>query len=67
MEVKSPFEDFYPLEFPSVIIFGGEQKYMKSMTAKVQFSLYEFGQLEESISMDQALLEFSGPFYSTNF
>ncbi|NOH73264.1 hypothetical protein F0225_18265 [Vibrio pectenicida] len=63
MEVTSPFESFYPLEFPSVIIFGGEQKYMKSMMANVQFSLYEFGQLEESISMDQALLEFSGPFY----
>lgn len=36
---------------------------MKSMKADVTFSLYEFGQLEESIHMPQALLEFSGPFY----
>ncbi|USD33939.1 MULTISPECIES: hypothetical protein [Vibrio] len=63
MEAKSDLDDFYPLEFPSVIIFGGEQKYMKSMKADVKFSLYDFGQLEESIEIPQALLEFSGPFY----
>ncbi|MFW7522887.1 hypothetical protein ACODM8_01930 [Vibrio ostreicida] len=63
MEARSDLNQFYPLEFPSVIIFGGEQKYMKSMKASVDFSLYEWGKLAENIYMPQALLEFSGPFY----
>ena len=63
MEVKSELESFYPLAFPSVIIFGGEQKYMKSMKAAVNVSLYEHNVLAETIEMPQALLEFSGPFY----
>ena len=66
MEARSDFDDFYSLLFPSVIIFGGEQKYMKSMKAEVNFSLYEAGKLEETITMPQALLEFSGPFYCDN-
>ncbi|AUI86564.1 hypothetical protein BS333_09315 [Vibrio azureus] len=63
MEVMSDLSDFYPLAFPSVIIFGGEQKYMKSMKAKVNVTLFENRQLVETITMPQALLEFSGPFY----
>lgn len=63
MEVMSDLSDFYPLAFPSVIIFGGEQKYMKSMKAKVNVTLFENRQLVETISLPQALLEFSGPFF----
>ena len=35
---------------------------MKSMNAEVDFSLYHFGELKETIHLPQALLEFSGPF-----
>ena len=62
IDAKADIDTFYPLNFPSVIIFGGEQDYMKSMKAEVNFELYSFGQLKESIHLPQALLEFSGPF-----
>jgi len=62
MNASADIETFYPVNFPSVIIFGGEQHYMKSMKAKVDFDVYSFGKLKESISVPQALLEFSGPF-----
>ncbi|MCL1126223.1 hypothetical protein [Shewanella surugensis] len=62
LEANADINSFYPLNFPSVIIFGGEQRYMKTMQANVNFDLYHFGQLKESIHIPQALLEFSGPF-----
>lgn len=62
MDVAADIDSFYPLNFPSVIIFGGEQHYMKSMKAEANFKMYEFGKLKESIHVPQALLEFSGPF-----
>lgn len=60
--MNADIDSFYPIEFPSVLIFGGEQKYMKTMQANVNFNLYHFGKLKESIHIPQALLEFSGPF-----
>ncbi|WP_298771026.1 hypothetical protein [uncultured Shewanella sp.] len=62
MEANADIHSFYPLNFPSVIIFGGEQRYMKTMQANVNFDLYHLGQLKENIHLPQALLEFSGPF-----
>ena len=62
MNARADIATFYPLNFPSVIIFGGQQDYMKSMKAEVNFEIYEWGQLRESIAVPQALLEFSGPF-----
>ncbi|WP_444895926.1 hypothetical protein [Microbulbifer sp. SSSA005] len=67
VEAKAEIASFYPLEFPSVIIFGGEQSYMKSMQADVNFYLYQFGQLKEQVQMPQALLEFSGPLACDDF
>lgn len=63
LEAKSELDDFYRQVFPSAIIFGGEQRYMKSMKAKVSSRLYQYGQLVETIEMPQALLEFSGPYF----
>ena len=63
MEARSALSDFYSQAFPSVIIFGGEQKYMKSMKAAATFTLYQGDELAEVIQMPQVLLEFSGPFY----
>ena len=67
IDAKAPIDTFYSLNFPSVIIFGGEQSYMKSMSAEVNFQLYSFGKLKEKIHIPQALLEFSGPFYCNGF
>ncbi|GAA5443172.1 hypothetical protein Misp06_01348 [Microbulbifer sp. NBRC 101763] len=67
VEAKADINSFYPLEFPSVIIFGGEQRYMKSMQANVNFSLYKKGDLVETVTMPQALLEFSGPLACDDF
>ena len=62
LESRATLDSFYPLYFPSVIIFGGEQRYMKSMQAETTFSLYKRGKQVESLLMPQSLLEFSGPF-----
>ncbi|WDE01533.1 hypothetical protein [Thalassomonas actiniarum] len=62
LDARAAPESFYLLNFPSVIIFGGEQNYMKSMKAEVDFNLYHLGELKETIHLPQALLEFSGPF-----
>ncbi|WP_444920226.1 hypothetical protein ACJJID_15325 [Microbulbifer sp. CnH-101-G] len=53
---------FYRQRFPSDVIFGLGQIYMKSMQANINFSLYKKGSLVESIQVPQGLLEFSGPF-----
>ncbi|WP_444910659.1 hypothetical protein [Microbulbifer sp. TRSA005] len=67
MEAQADINSFYPLLFPSVIIFGGEQRYMKSMQANINFSLYKKGDLVESVQMPQGLLEFSGPLACEDF
>ncbi|NRD75243.1 hypothetical protein HQQ94_18855 [Shewanella sp. VB17] len=62
IDAQADPESFYIQNFPAVIIFGGEQNYMKSMQARIQLNVYHFGQLEETLDLPQALLEFSGPF-----
>lgn len=62
LHAKADISTFYSQNFPSVIIFGGEQRYMKSMQAEVELNIYKLGRLKETINIPQALLEFSGPF-----
>lgn len=63
LNAKADKASFYSLDFPWIIVFGGEQSYMKSMSAEVDLQLYSFGKLKETLHIPQALLEFSGPFY----
>ncbi|MFA0812827.1 hypothetical protein [Microbulbifer epialgicus] len=67
VEATADPDSFYSQSFPSDVIFGKGQKYMKSMQAKVDFSLYKKGTLIETITMPQALLEFSGPLACETF
>ncbi|MFY0642517.1 MAG: hypothetical protein JXR16_15785 [Bermanella sp.] len=62
INAAADIDTFYSQSFPSAIIFGGEQRYMKSMKANVDFNVYEFGRLKEEVNIAQALLEFSGRF-----
>lgn len=66
LDAKADLETFQSFQFPWIIIFGGEQNYMKSMSAQIDLNLYQFGKLKESIHIPQGLLEFSGPFYCHN-
>ncbi|WP_444937878.1 hypothetical protein [Microbulbifer sp. JMSA002] len=67
VEAKADPDSFYSQDFPSDVIFGRGQVYMKSMQANVTFSLYKKGSLVEKITIPQGLLEFSGPLACEDF